>query len=148
MGAKRENRGGARRSGRQAQMTAPEPRAKSSAPPRGYVSLGPFADPSANVPQTRTANPATMSAVFGQRDVPRRRARMNTIANTAPSKGPNMRESVPMYARSEVSEAIHSAWSLQAETRRPDTATAATSVRRARRGVNSAMRKSVRGQST
>ena len=92
-----------------AQITAPEPRAKSSAPPRGYVSLGPFADPSANTAQTRTAEPATMSAVFGQRDAPRRGARMSTIASRAPAKGPNMRESVPMYARSDVSASSHSA---------------------------------------
>ena len=43
-----------------------------------------------------------------------------------------MRESVPMYARSGVSELTHNVWSLHAETRTPDTATAATTVRAAR----------------
>ncbi len=92
-----------------AQMTAAEPTANSSAPPRGYVSLGPSADPSANIAQTRTEEPATMSAVFGQRDAPRRGARMSTMASRAPAIGPNIRESVPMYARSDVSASTHSA---------------------------------------
>ena len=90
-----------------AQMTAPAPRAKSSAPPRAYVSLGPFADPSPSIPQARIATPVTRSAVFGPRDTPRRGERTSTIASKAPTIGPNIRESVPMYARSGASEPSH-----------------------------------------